>query len=65
MYTDATRNAQENVLQEGDFMLMKYKKTDKLSTNFNVNPIEIMSKGRICVLLGSLKVCSTEEMLHI
>ena len=53
MFTDARRNAKENVLQEGDLVLMKQKKTDKLSTYFNPNPIKIMSKGGNCVLVGS------------
>ena len=53
MYTDARRNAQENDIQEGDLVLMKQKKTDKLSTNFNPNPMKIVSKGRNGVLVAS------------
>ena len=51
MNTDASRNAQENVFQEGDLVLIKQKKTDKLSTNFNLNPMKIVSKGRNGVLV--------------
>ena len=53
MYTNARRNAQENDIHEGDLVLMKQKKTDKLSTNFNPNPMEILSKGRNGVLVES------------
>ena len=53
MYTDAKRNAQENVIQEEDLVLMKEKKTDKLSTNFNPNPMKILSKGRNGILVES------------
>lgn len=53
MYTDARRNAQENDLQEGDLVLMKQKKTDKLSTTFDPNPMKIVSKGRNGVLVES------------
>ena len=51
MYTDAKRNAQENVIQEEDLVLMKEKKTDKLSTN--PNPMKILSKGRNGILVES------------
>lgn len=70
MFTDARRNAKENGLQEGDLVLMKPKKTDKLSTNFNPNPIKIMSKGRNCVLVGSpegvqyQRKCYTSKEVH-
>ena len=53
MYTDVRRNAQENDILEGDLLLMKQKKTDKLSTNFNPNPMKIVSKGRNGVLVES------------
>ena len=53
MYTNARRNAQENDIQEGDLVLMKQKKTDKLSTNFNPNPMKIVSKGRNGVFVES------------
>ena len=53
MYIDARRNAQENDIQEGDLVLMKQKKTDKLSTNYNPNPMKTVSKGRNGVLVES------------
>ena len=66
MYTDARRNAQENDIKEGDLVLMKQKKTDKLSTNFNLKPMKTVSKGKKMVYWWNfLKMFSTEEMLHI
>jgi hypothetical protein len=53
MYTDARRNAQESDLQEGDLVLMKQKKIDKLSTNFSPSPMKIVSKGGNGVLVES------------
>lgn len=53
MYADTRRKAQENDLQEGDLVLMKQKKTDKLSTNFNPSPMKIVSKGGNGVLMES------------
>ena len=55
MYTDTGRNAQGNVIQEGNHVVMKQKKTDKLSTNFNPNPMKIVSKGRNGVLVDSYR----------
>ena len=64
MYPDDRRNAQENVIQEEDLVLMKQKKTDKLSINFNPNPMKVVSKGKTGALVES-PVYSTEGMLHI
>ena len=55
MYTDPRRNTQKNDIQERDLVLIKQKKTDKLSTNFNPNPMKIVSKGRNGVLKESLE----------
>ena len=44
MYTDTGQNAQENVIKERDLVLMKKRKIDNFWTNFNSNPMKIVSK---------------------
>ena len=52
-YADERRGAQANDLQTGDQVLLKKKKSDKLSAKFESEPYEIVEKKGNCVVIQS------------
>ena len=56
IYADASRGTQPCDLQEGDQVLLKQKKANKLSTNFQPEPYEIVErKGNSMMIQSSQK----------
>lgn len=53
IYSDNRRNAKESDVNVGDFVLLKQKREDKFSTNFNPNPMQIVRKDGNSVLVES------------
>lgn len=57
-YADKTRKAQESKLQEGDLVLMRQPKTNKLTTNYHPVPIRVVEKN------GNSVTVETPENVH-
>ena len=55
-YADERRGAEPNYLQTGDKVLLKKKKSDKLSATFESEPYEIVEKGNSVVIQSPEKV---------
>ena len=53
VYADQKRNAQKCDLQEGDKVLVRQEKENKLSTTFHPNPMTVVERNRNAVLLES------------
>lgn len=53
MYGDQRRNARESGIQEGDVVLVKQKKQNKLSTAFNPNPMSVVGRNGNSVVVES------------
>ncbi|KAK3084370.1 hypothetical protein FSP39_012381 [Pinctada imbricata] len=53
VYADQRRNAQESDLKEGDRVLVRQEKENKLSTPFNPNPMTVVERNGNAVLIES------------
>ena len=51
MYADCKRNAQESKIQEGDKVLLRQEKENKLSTTYKQSPFTVVQKNGNSVLV--------------
>ena len=61
MYADCQRNARERAICEGDKVLVRQEKANKLSTPYNSLPLQLTRRMAIAFLLRVM-VCSTAGM---
>ena len=64
-YIDKKRGAKERDLEEGDEVLIRQPKQDKLSTPFSPEPHKVVEKRGTVLLLNLQVVCSTKETVHM
>lgn len=64
MYADARRKAKPSDIAQGDEVLVKQRKGNKLSTTFNPNPMKVLSKSGNSVVIKSNQGVVYQRNVH-